>query len=72
MNAEKDSKLSTRVFQCAECSHKFEHVTGALRCPECRGKTLVLVEGPSLRGGAGAGKGGCGGNCGSCGGGCHG
>ena len=33
-----------------------------MRCPECWGKTLILEEGPSLRG-----KGcGCGGNCGGC------
>ncbi|MDR3265545.1 MAG: hypothetical protein LBT15_06010 [Synergistaceae bacterium] len=52
-----------RVFQCAECRHTFEQNGErlSLRCPECRGKTLVLLEGPSLKGGRG-----CGGNCGSC------
>jgi len=52
-----------RVFKCAECSHKFEQDACklSLRCPECRGKTLLLLEGPSLKGAKN-----CGGNCGSC------
>ncbi|MDR1730691.1 MAG: hypothetical protein LBR61_01220 [Synergistaceae bacterium] len=56
-----------RVFQCAECKHTFQQEVGqlSLRCPECRGKTLLLLEGPSLKGAKN-----CGGNCGSCGGGC--
>nr|WP_315101614.1 hypothetical protein [uncultured Fretibacterium sp.] len=55
-----------RTFRCASCSHVFEQEGGALRCPECRGKTLILLEGASLRGSKG-----CGGSCGSCSCGCH-
>ena len=57
-----------RVFKCAECSHTFEQDGRSLRCPECRGKTLMLLEGPSLKGSKN-----CGGNCASCSGscGCH-
>ncbi|MCL2009066.1 MAG: hypothetical protein FWG71_00790 [Synergistaceae bacterium] len=53
----------TRVFKCAECSHTFgqDACRPSLRCPECRGKTLMLLEGPSLKGSKN-----CGGNCGSC------
>ena len=56
-----------RVFKCAGCSHTFEQDVCklSLRCEECRGKTLVLLEGPSLKGVRS-----CGGNCGSCSGGC--
>jgi len=52
-----------RVFQCAECSHTFEQNVCklSLRCPECRGKTLMLMEGPSLKGSKN-----CAGNCASC------
>lgn len=53
-----------RTFRCASCAHVFEQEGGALRCPECRGRTLILLEGASLRGGK------CGGNCGGCSGGC--
>jgi DNA-directed RNA polymerase subunit RPC12/RpoP len=57
-----------RVFNCAECTCTFEQEVSqlSLRCPECRGKTLLLVEGPSLKGAKG-----CGGNCASCSCGCH-
>ena len=56
-----------RVFKCAGCSNTFEQDACrlSLRCPECRGKTLVLLSGPSLKGAKN-----CGGNCGSCSGGC--
>ncbi|MDO4786570.1 MAG: hypothetical protein Q4A13_06460 [Fretibacterium sp.] len=57
-----------RVFRCASCSHVFDQEEGhlSLRCPECRGRTLILVEGASLKGAKG-----CGGNCGGCSCGCH-
>ncbi|MDR1376327.1 MAG: hypothetical protein LBJ22_02355 [Synergistaceae bacterium] len=57
-----------RVFKCAECAHTFRQESGplSLRCPECRSKTLMLVEGPSLKGAKN-----CGGNCGACSCGCH-
>jgi DNA-directed RNA polymerase subunit RPC12/RpoP len=55
-----------RVFKCAACSATFEQEGISLRCPQCRGKTLVLVEGPSLKGAKN-----CGGSCGSCSCGCH-
>ena len=54
-----------RVFKCASCGHVFEE-GASMRCPECRGRTLILEAGPTLKGR------GCGGNCGggcSCG--CH-
>jgi DNA-directed RNA polymerase subunit RPC12/RpoP len=56
-------ETQARVFKCASCSHTFTQEAPArtLRCPECWGKTLVLVEGPSLRGAKN-----CGGSCGSC------
>ena len=54
-----------RVFKCASCAHVFEQEEGVMRCPECRGKTLILMEGPSLKGARGCG-GNCGGGC-SCG-----
>ncbi|MDR1977899.1 MAG: hypothetical protein LBQ42_04115 [Synergistaceae bacterium] len=58
----------TRVFKCAECSHTFTQEADqiSLRCPECRSKTLMLLEGPSLKGAKN-----CGGNCGACSCGCH-
>ncbi|MDR2522355.1 MAG: hypothetical protein LBC93_01425 [Synergistaceae bacterium] len=58
----------TRVFKCVECDHTFSQDVSrlSLRCPECRGKTLILVEGPPLKSSKG-----CGGNCGSCGCSCH-
>ncbi|MDR2174476.1 MAG: hypothetical protein LBO82_00885 [Synergistaceae bacterium] len=57
-----------RVFKCAACSCTFEQEVSqlSLRCPECRGKTLLLVEGPSLKNAKN-----CGGSCGSCSCGCH-
>ena len=54
-----------RVFKCASCSHVFEQEGGSMRCPECWGKTLILLEGPSLKGAKGC-SGHCGGGC-SCG-----
>jgi DNA-directed RNA polymerase subunit RPC12/RpoP len=61
-------ETDVRVFKCASCAHTFSQDPSqhALRCPECWGKTLILVEGPSLRGAKN-----CGGNCGSCSCGCH-
>jgi len=54
---------SKRIFKCAECSATFEQPECqlSLRCPECRGKTLILVEGPSLKSSKS-----CGGNCSGC------
>lgn len=66
---EEGVKMSAkRVFRCASCSHVFDQEEGhlSLRCPECRGRTLILVEGASLKGAKG-----CGGNCGGCSCGCH-
>ena len=57
--------VDTRVFRCASCSHVFEQEGGALQCPKCRGRTLILLEGATLKGAKG-----CGGNCGGCSG-CH-
>ncbi|MBQ9527440.1 MAG: hypothetical protein IJR68_07495 [Fretibacterium sp.] len=57
-----------RVFKCASCAHVFEQEGGSMRCPECMGKTLILMEGPSLKGARGCG-GNCGGGCSCCG--CH-
>ncbi len=40
----------TRLFRCASCGEEFRLSEGdrTLRCPECRGKTLILLEGESL------------------------
>ena len=55
-----------RVFKCASCGHVFEEEGASMRCPECRGRTLILEAGPTLKGR------GCGGNCdGGCSCGCH-
>ena len=63
-----DVKEQRRVFKCASCSHTFTQEVSelSLRCPECWGKTLLLVEGPSLKGAKS-----CGGSCASCSYGCH-
>ncbi|MCL1875028.1 MAG: hypothetical protein FWF87_02060 [Synergistaceae bacterium] len=52
-----------RVFKCALCSAVFEQPECQLsiRCPECRGKTLILIEGASLKSSKS-----CGGNCSGC------
>ncbi|WP_286846497.1 MULTISPECIES: hypothetical protein [Aminobacterium] len=51
-----------RIFRCASCGTIFEQPEGMspIKCPQCRGKVLILLEGESL------GKKGCGGSCTSC------
>lgn len=48
----------TRLFRCASCDEEFRLKEGDrdLRCPACRGKILILLEGESLSRG----------KCGSC------
>jgi len=57
-----DLEQTKRVFRCASCGKVFEQEgrDSSIKCPECRGKILILLEGETL------GKKGCGGSCGSC------
>ncbi len=39
-----------RKFKCAECGNIFEtSIEKDLRCPRCRSKILILLEGETLR-----------------------
>ncbi|MDR1472261.1 MAG: hypothetical protein LBS75_07035 [Synergistaceae bacterium] len=55
------------VYKCAECGKKFETENFASRCPHCRCKVLIHLEGERRRSRNCAGS--CGPGC-SCGGGC--
>lgn len=57
------------TYACAECGERFQSETHATRCPKCRCKVLIHVDGEPKKGGSCAG--GCGGSCASCGGHCH-
>ena len=40
---------SYRVFRCASCGEEFRvEGGGSVRCPSCRSKVLILLEGESL------------------------
>jgi len=38
-----------RRYRCPSCGKEFESETQSEKCPFCRGKVLILLEGPSLR-----------------------
>ncbi len=38
-----------RKFKCVSCGEIFQHEKGEVRCPKCGSRTLVLLEGDSLR-----------------------
>jgi len=41
----------TRRFKCAECGHEFEVSSRDkdLKCPKCKNKLLILLEGESMK-----------------------
>lgn len=57
------------TYRCAECGAQFRTEGHASRCPECRCKVLIHVEG-TARKAKSCGSGGCPPGC-SCGGSCH-
>jgi len=48
MSMLKDSK---RCFKCAECGYEFELSSSDkdIKCPKCKNKLLILLEGESLK-----------------------
>ncbi|HOK18981.1 MAG TPA: hypothetical protein PK188_00665 [Thermosynergistes sp.] len=41
-----------RRFRCASCGEEFAAEGESVKCPHCRGKALILIEGSSFRKGS--------------------
>lgn len=42
-------ETTERRYRCPSCGHEFQAEKQPEKCPACRAKVLVLIEGPSLR-----------------------